>query len=218
MNTQCTRLLLEGEYICDVRYPIEYEVLQDPAEQERVDSWLAGLNMRLARLGGDGAFFMAPLVVTALDQARLRRELLDFRDVYGPAVVMLDLIRQADSLGLVLSPGEYIPLFELESAVANSGTLEMLLRSKLAVIHDGNPRNSVRENLRRLLMHLAKDGYVYLASKETETYRVTGKVEQLYAVLQFLSENKVIPDTEVDETEVDDPDLIDLANADEDPL
>ena len=52
MNTQCTRLLLEGEYICDVRYPTEYEVLQDPAEQERVDSWLAGLNMRLARLGG----------------------------------------------------------------------------------------------------------------------------------------------------------------------
>jgi hypothetical protein len=32
MNTQCTRLLLEGEYICDVRYPTEYEVLQDPGE------------------------------------------------------------------------------------------------------------------------------------------------------------------------------------------
>lgn len=218
MNTQCTRLLLEGEYICDVRYPTEFEVLQDPAEQESVDSWLASLNMRLARLGSDGAFFMAPLVVTALDQTRLRRELLDFRDVYGPAIVMLDLIRQADSLGLALSPGEYIPLFELESAVANSGTLEMLLRSKLAMIHDGNARHSVRENLRRLLMHLAKDGYVFLASRETETYRVTGKVEQLYAVLQFLSENKVIPDTDVDETEVEEPDLVDLANADEDLL
>ena len=216
MNAQCTRLLLTGEYICKFRFPAEYEILQIEEEQEYVDSWLSGLNMRLARLNVDGAFFMSPLVVTSDDQARLRKELLDFRDVYGPAVVMLDLIRQADSLGLTLSPGEYIPLYELEQAVVNSGTLEMLLRSKLAVIHEGNARNTVRENLRRLLMHLAKDGYVFLASKETETYRVTGKVEQLYAVLQFLSENKVIPDTDVDETDLEEPDLMDLASTDED--
>ncbi|MBV7542233.1 hypothetical protein KW835_14130 [Acidovorax sp. sic0104] len=216
MNGQCTRLLLAGEYICDVRYPNEFEILQDELQQEQIDGWLAGINMRLARLNETGAFFMAPLVVTSDDHARLRRELLDFRDVYGPAIVMLDLIRQADSLGITLSPGEYIPLYELEQAVVNQGTLEMLLRTKLAVINEGNPRNSVRENLRRLLMHLAKDGYVFLASKETETYRVTGKIEQLYAVLQFLSENRVIPDTDVDESEIEDPDLIDLANAEED--
>ncbi|WP_218383374.1 hypothetical protein [Acidovorax sp. sic0104] len=199
-----------------MRYPNEFEILQDELQQEQIDGWLAGINMRLARLNETGAFFMAPLVVTSDDHARLRRELLDFRDVYGPAIVMLDLIRQADSLGITLSPGEYIPLYELEQAVVNQGTLEMLLRTKLAVINEGNPRNSVRENLRRLLMHLAKDGYVFLASKETETYRVTGKIEQLYAVLQFLSENRVIPDTDVDESEIEDPDLIDLANAEED--
>lgn len=43
----------------------------------------------------------------------------------------------------------------------------------------------------------------------------TGKIEQLYAVLQFLDENKVVPDTEVDDREEVQEDLVDEANAGE---
>lgn len=215
MNSMCTRLLLAGEYICAVRYRQAFEILQDQGEQDEINAWLGALNMRLARVREDGAFFMAPLVVSVDDQAKLRRELLAFRDVYGPAVQLLDFIRQADSLGLQLSPGELIPLYELEKAVLNSGTLEILLRSRLSVIHEGNARNTVRENLRRLLMHLAKDGYLHLASKETEMYQVTGKIDQLYVVLDYLSNSGVAKSTDVDESEVADPDLVDQAGFDE---
>jgi len=217
MNVRALKLLLAGEYVCPVRYPDEYRILEDADDQEEVNSWLDKLSMRLARLGDEGAFFMAPAFIGTKDITQVKNELLRFRDEYGPAVLLLDFIRQTDAGSVFLSPGEYIPLYELETAVAQSTMLETQLKGLHSVIGGSSQRNSNHENLRKLLEHLAKDGYVVLANKDTGTYQVTGKIEQLYAVQQFLDENKVIPDSEVDDREGDGSmdDLVDAAQADD---
>jgi predicted transcriptional regulator len=217
MNAKVLKLLLAGEYICLVRYRTEFELLEDTAEREEVDAWLLSLGMRLARLGDEGAFFLAHDYIGPKEITQVKNELLKFRDEYGPAVLLLDFIRQADAGRVQLSPGEYIVLYELEAAVSQSSMLETQLKALLGVIINGAMRNTNHENLRKLLEHLARDGYVVLANKDTGTYQVTGKVEQLYAVLQFLDENKVVPDTEVDDREDVEDDLVDLANTGEEP-
>jgi hypothetical protein len=211
VNANVLKLLLKGEYICPVRYADEFAALQDAAEREGVDQWLHKLNMRLARIGDEGAFFLAHDYIGAKDITQVKNELLAFRDVYGPAVQLLDFIRQTDSRTM-LSPGEYLVLYELEAAVSHSSMFETQLKSHLGLITNASARNTNHENLRRLLEHLARDGYVALADKDKGTYQVTGKIEQLYAVLQFLDENKVIPDTEVDDRE-DQDDLVQQAQA-----
>jgi hypothetical protein len=215
MNSALLRLLWAGEYICPVRYPIEYEILGDLTEQEAVNAWLLHANLRLARLGDEGAFFAAPDVIGAADIARIKGELVKFRDTYGPAVLLLDFVRQSDVGGKLLVPGEYIVLYELEKSVSQSSVLETQLKSLLSVISNAAQRNSNHENLRRLLEHLMRDGYVVLANKDTGAYQVTGKIDQLYAVLQFLDEHKVIPDQEVDD--LDESGQQDLLHRDEPP-
>ncbi len=215
MNARVLKLLLAGEYICSVRFRDEFSILEEDDEQEAVNTWLESLNMRLARLGDDGAFFMAPAYIGPKEITQVKNELLKFRDEYGPAVLLLDFIRQTDAGRVFLSPGEYIALYQLEAAVSQSTMLETQLKSLLSVISNAAQRNTNHENLRRLLDQLVKDGYAILANKDSGTYQVTGKIEQLYAVLQFLDENKVIPDAEVDDREADDAagDLVDAAQA-----
>ncbi|MNV90652.1 hypothetical protein D3C71_1850600 [compost metagenome] len=104
-------------------------------------------------------------------------------------------------------------LYELEKAVSQSSVLETQLKSLLGVISNAAQRSSNHENLRRLLEHLMRDGYVMLANKDTGAYQVTGKVDQLYAVLQFLDENKVVPDQEIDD--LDEGSQQDLLDPDE---
>lgn len=215
MNARLLKLLLAGEYICPVRYRMEFELLGDTAEREAVDAWLLSLGMRLARLGDEGAFFLAHDHIGQKEITQVKNELLKFRDEYGPAVLLLDFIRQADAGRVQLSPGEYIVLFQLDAAVSQSSMLETQLKGLLSVITNAAMRNTNHENLRRLLDHLARDGYVVLANKDTGAYQVTGKIEQLYAVLQFLDENKVVPDTEVDDREEVQEDLVDGVNAGE---
>lgn len=57
MNAKTLKLLLAGEYICSVRYRLEFEQLNETAEREEVDAWLSALGMRLGRVGDEGAFF-----------------------------------------------------------------------------------------------------------------------------------------------------------------
>jgi len=211
MNAKVLKLLLAGEYICPVRYRTEFDMLEDTSEREDVDAWLLSLGMRLARLGDEGAYFLAYDYIGPKEITQVKNELLKFRDEYGPAVLLLDFIRQADAGRVQLSPGEYIVLYQLEAAVSQSSMLETQLKSLLSVITNAAMRNTNHENLRRLLDHLARDGYVVLANKDTGAYQVTGKIEQLYAVLQFLDENKVVPDTEVDDREEVQDDLVDQA-------
>jgi hypothetical protein len=217
MNSRVLKLLLAGEYICSIRYRDEFSILEDADEQESVNTWLESLNMRLARLGEDGAFFMAPAYIGVKEITQVKNELLKFRDEYGPAVQLLDFIRQTDAGSVFLSPGEYIALYQLEAAVSQSTMMETQLKSLLSVISNASQRNTNHENLRRLLDQLVKDGYAILVNKDSGTYQVTGKIEQLYAVLQFLEENKVIPDSEVDDSEAEEAggDLVDAAQADQ---
>lgn len=217
MNAKVLKLLLAGEYICPVRYRTEFELLADATEREEVDAWLLSLGMRLARLGDEGAFFLAYDYIGPKEITQVKNELLKFRDEYGPAVLLLDFIRQADAGRVQLSPGEYLVLYQLEAAVSQSSMLETQLKGLLSVITNAAMRNTNHENLRRLLDHLARDGYVVLANKDTGAYQVTGKVEQLYSVLQFLDENKVVADTEVDDREEVQDDLVDQATAIEEP-
>jgi hypothetical protein len=212
MNAKVLKLLLAGEYICSVRYRTEFDLLEDTVEREEVGAWLLSLGMRLARLGDEGAFFLAHDYIAQKDLIQVKNELLKFRDEYGPAVLLLDFIRQADAERVQLSPGEYIVLYQLESAVSQSSMLETQLKGLLGVITSAAMRSTNHENLRRLLDHLARDGYVVLANKDTGAYQVTGKIDQLYAVLQFLDEHKVVADTEVDDLVEVQEDLVDAAN------
>jgi hypothetical protein len=155
--------------------------------------------MRLARVGADGAWFMAPDRVTDSVASKLRAELREFRDRYGPPVRMLDFIRQTNPANRSCSTGERIQLVELETLVNQSTTLMAHLQALVELIKGGNSRFTVRENLRKLMEHLCNDGYMHLADKGTDTYQVTGKIEQLYSVLTFLDENKAIDDFEADD-------------------
>lgn len=217
MNARVLKLLLDGEYICPYRYDKDYLVLQDEDERAEVNEWLKALGMRLERLGEEGAFYMAYENIGAREITQVKSDFLKFRDEYGPAVLLLDFIRQTDAGQVQLSPGEYIVLYQLEAALDSSTMVEAQLKSLVGVISNAAQRNSNHENLRRLMEHLAKDGYVVLADKDTGAYRVTGKIEQLYAVLEFLDENKVIPDTEVNDREEVANDLVDQAAAGEEP-
>lgn len=198
MNPSTLQLLLAGEYICEYTHADAFRALESEEERDAADAWLRKLGMRLARIGEAGAWFMAPELVTDKVATKLRGELREFRDTYGPALLMLDFIRQSNGERALCAPGERIQLVALETQVSTSTTLAAQLRDLvLGTILGGSQRYSDRENLRKLMEHLAKDGYTVLADRATETWQITGKVEQLYAVLTFLDENKVIAEEDV---------------------
>ena len=201
MKAQTLRALLDGNYICPVAYRREYEFLIETDNEQAADKWLREINMRLARLGTDGAFFMTQQTLSAEDTGRIRDDFQRYRDVYGPAHRMMQIIRSGKD-EFTLTPGEYIQLAELNQAINESPTLESQLRGLQTVIRDGGAKFTNRELLKRLLEHLRNDGYLVMVNVNTEMYQTTGKVDQLKSVLTFLAENTDIVGAVADDEEV----------------
>ena len=200
MRSQTLRCLLDGNYICEYAFPQEYVYLTSDNNETFVNEWLSAIDMRLARVGDDGAFFMAPQALSTDDNARIREEFLRFRDVYGPAIRMLQVIRNAKD-EFSLNPGEYIQHAELVQRINEIAALAEQLRSLVGVIRETDARYTNAELVKRLLEHLRKDGYLVIVDAATEMYRSTGQVMQLTQVLRFLGENAEFARTSQDESE-----------------
>lgn len=198
MKSKTLRSLLDGNFICEYAFPSEYDYLTTDNNEDFVDDWLAAIDMRLARVGDDGAFFMAPKTLSNEDKSRIRDEFLQYRDRHGPALRMLQVIRNAKD-EFSLNPGENIQHAELVQKVNESSSLADQLRSLVGVIRDTEVRYTNSELLRKLLEHLRKEGYLVVIDAATELYRSTGKVQQLTQFLRFLGENANFAQSNPDE-------------------
>lgn len=185
------RLLMQGQFICPIAYQSEYLWLLEGGNQSQVDQWLAQIEMRLARTHEDGAFFAAPLSLQSSDVARVRDSLKQFRDTYGPMVRMFNLVREAKP-EFGCTSGDFVQLAEIEQAVNESPILEGQLRAMVPIISKSSQRFSNREVLKRMLETMREGGYLVLANAQNETYRVTGKIDHLHAVLEFIIEQEPI--------------------------
>lgn len=205
MRPETLNTLLAGHFVCQYAYPQAYADLSEPGESERVDQWLQSLDRRLARLGDDGAFFVAPMQVHTNEQAaKVKADLARFSEVYGLLVEMLNLMRltKEEFRGV---PGEYVQLADILLKVNEDTTLVNRLRELR--IPGADSRLSNNELLRKMLEKLRVDGYLVLSNPSTETYQITGKVDHLHAVMQYLVENvpeltdNALPDTDHTEDE-----------------
>lgn len=214
MRNETLRLLLGGQYVCEIAYPHAFEYLLSAGQEQFVNEWLGAIEMRLARIGDTGAFFMAPKVLSADDASRIRDEFMRFRDLYGPAIRMLQVIRAAkDEFELI--PGVYIQHAELVQKVNDSPATVEQLRNLVGLIRQTEARYNNAELMKKLLEHLRGEGFLVLSDESTEMYRTTGKLEQLTQVLRFLGENadfSKAAEEEADSTEVVD-DLFDQTSS-----
>jgi hypothetical protein len=187
MKPETLNTLLAGHFVCQYAFPDAYEDLSDPGEPEEVDKWLQRIGRRLSRLGADGAFFAAPLQVHTNEQVnKVKADLARFRDVYGLLVETLNLVRLAKE-GFRGVPGEYVQLADILIKVNEDTTLVSRLRELR--IPGADSRLSNNELLRKMLERLRSDGYLIVSNPSTETYQITGKVDHLHAVMQYLVEN-----------------------------
>jgi len=205
MKSKTLRSLLDGEYICEFAFPQEYAFLIREDQAAWVNEWLSALDMRLARVSDDGAFFITPIEMEPSDMARIRDEFLRFRNVYGPYVRMLQIIRSAKD-DFTLQPGEFLQHAELVQSINENASLAVQLRALTGIIRDTEARYTNAELAKRLLEHLRKDGYLVVVNEATEMYRSTGKITQLTQVLTFLAENSEIGSSESTEADAEESD------------
>ena len=182
------KLLGEGAFICQTRYPEEFEALQEPQGQEKAEQWLGDIGYRLSRLSDDGAFFMAHSIVTSEMRAKLREEMRNVRSKFQPVVGFLETLRQSQGRDPRIHAGEVIWGSEITEAVRTSSLLERRVMD-MRDINGARPTDSVSERVNRMLASLESEGYLTQSDAAHRGYKITGKVDYLYQMISFMAAN-----------------------------
>ena len=190
MSTLETALkrLAEGRFVCEMRYPEEFAVLQESEGRRRADEWLASIGYRLARLSEDGAFFMAHAVVTPGLRLRLRDELRAVRGKLEPVVGFMETLRQSQGRSPHIHAGDMLWESEISEAVRASPLLERRLLD-MREIGGARVSDSAIDRVRRMLAHLQNEGYIVETNPTSKGYQVTGKIDYLYQLIGFIADN-----------------------------
>jgi hypothetical protein len=179
--------LLAGEFICPVAHPVGYALLSEEEHRAVAEAWVAVLGKRLVRLGDEGAFFLAPDIADNEARKAVRESLRSVRVQLSPIVPVLEAIRQAQGQDAHLQPG----LTLWESELAERVRLTPALEQQVMELSLSGMRldSSSNDRISRMLDFLEKERYAVKVDEKSSGYRLTGKIEFLYAVLEVIAEN-----------------------------
>ena len=187
-------LLLSGEFVCAVRYPDAWCFLEDEAQRREAEQFLGKLGRGLARTRQGGAWFAAYTQIGTEERRLIRDGFAEIKHNLRFLVGFFVHVMQALRQDQFLSPGSLIESHRLMAVIDGNPSLrgELLALSSLGKGPAGD--GGLRPTLERLLKRLTDDGYLVLANPEREIYEVTGKIEYLQEVVDFLMTHQSIPD------------------------
>lgn len=182
------RHLAAGEFIDNVRFQDEFEVLNTPEGLQKAKDWLDAIGYQLVQIEKGGAFFSAYGQLDLQTKAAVREDMRNLRQKLHPAVQFLETIRQGQARGATLRPGDLVTLDELMSAARSNAAFDQRLQD-MKDVWGARATDSSQDRLERILSLLVRDGYLKEENPNHKVFMVTGKIAWLYELLTLMNEN-----------------------------
>lgn len=187
-------LLLRGEFICHVSYPEAYEYLSHAKHIQEVQKYLAKIGLDLQQTEQKSAFYVVYQQLDEANRKATKDEFTLIKQQLRPLVQFMALLLRVTNNEEVLATGAFIKKHQLMAKIDDNHDLSLQLTDIANQFSQLDKTTSGR--LDRLLKLLEKHGYLKLKNAETETYYMTGKIEYLQQVIDYLMEHEGIVEVE----------------------
>lgn len=173
---EACRKLLAREVICALGHPAEWAVLSDPDQIDDVTDTLGALGYRLVMTGNRNGYFLTEeSPARAEDQLRRDAQSLvtECRRIEDVTALLFAVLPDQEPPGFrtVIRAGSII------EAASTSSTVEDLLNR--ATANRKMTSETVSSKVINLLDGLAKNGYLTVESRRTDTYQVTARFDMM---------------------------------------
>jgi len=205
MFDKAMSLLLSGEFICEVRYPDAYRFLAVESNQKDANAYLARIGRTLASTELGGAWYAAYDRVDQDEKRAIKEEFVRVKQKVRFLVEFFVKSMRASNREVFYSRGDKIEAHALMAAIDGNPGLRAEFQALGNVGRGGATDGKMKGSLDRHLRMLVDDGYLIVSNAEREIYQVTGKIEYLTEIVQFLMTTDNIPDDVGDEQETTAP-------------
>ncbi|MFM0473991.1 condensin complex protein MksE [Paraburkholderia strydomiana] len=198
-------LLLKGEFVCEVRYPDAYRFLSVEAHQKDVNAYLARIGRTLATTEQGGAWYAVYDRINQDEKRAIKEEFTQIKQKIRFLVEFFVKSMRATSQEVFYSRGDKIEAHALMAAIDGNPGLRAEFQALGTVGRGGATDGKMKSSLDRQLTLLVDLGYLIVSNAEREIYQVTGKIEYLTEIVQFLMATDNIPEDIEDEPETTAP-------------
>lgn len=183
--------LIQGAFVCPNTDNPNYEALKnDKAFRLDVDAWLRSAGFQLNETAMGGAFFAGARHINLADHAtEIRSQFKEAYEANAFTTLFLNLLRAARDASLEFKSGELLRSDEIFQALSTSETHLARLRMLWNKLVKKNKDLNNYDMLIACLDELAERGYLLCEDKKLGNYRVCGKIEHLFDMIEYAIEH-----------------------------
>lgn len=187
-ESEILRLILSNNFICPVSNPDVFKYIDsDSRVFDRLKSYLSPFDIEFTKLKDIDVYVGLNISPNEVDKRAVVKQFEDVFHNIEPIIEMIACLAAADQDGSVLSMGESLTLAEL-TLIANENKHFESMLNEIAILL-GVTKKANDEKIEALLERLRRHGLVRLIDSSKKVYRVTGKIDYIYSINNYILEN-----------------------------
>lgn len=189
-----TEALLNAKFICPYTDRESYLLLNDRDKRIKVESTLSDLNRTLKQTSRGGAYYAVYKTLDSKNKSSVKRTIQEHHELIRPVVGFIALISEAQQSDSVVSSGGIITQAIVINQVNSSQSLEARLDKicRLPKVRQRKHLQTTQEKVEQVFDFLKKTDLLTLSSRERGEYTVTGKIDFMYELLEFIDSRENI--------------------------
>ncbi|MFM2477170.1 condensin complex protein MksE [Celerinatantimonas sp. MCCC 1A17872] len=185
--------LLAGEFICQVSDEVAFAHLNDEQTAQDFDHYLRPLNRRLVKSDSGGVFYLGYVNLTPTAREQLAKQFSETIQSLLPLLEWMQLVQEAMGQDRALTAGDTLKLQEFVLRCEDNQSLRQRLQT-LALDRFFNSHSDALDNQVKLIFRRLKEhGYLLQPHSERHYYIVTGKIDYLIEVIDFIRHEEHLP-------------------------
>lgn len=185
--------LLEGAFICAETDEHHYRKLERENLREDLNHFLRPLNRRIAQSEDGSVFFLAYQQLDEHARAALSSQFNQTIQSLMPMLEWMQLVQETMGRDGALCAGDTIRLQEFALKVEDNQSLKQrlsqLASDRLFKSNSDQPDMQIKQLFKRI----KELGYVHQPNKDSQVFRVTGKIEHLIELVRFIKDEENLP-------------------------
>lgn len=195
--SQVLESLLSGNFICPATDLDAYKTLKDDRTRREINQALMLMSRELQCTSRTSAYYVT---YKTIDDHNRRQVTTLMGNVYGiirPVVKFIATVSEAAQVETVMVGGDELNVPVLSAQIQSSPSLMNKLDSiyRLPKVSRKKVRETASEKLDVVVEFLVKEGVAHLVNKERQLYVMTGKLDFVYEVLDFIDMHEKVVET-----------------------
>ncbi|ECW1082731.1 hypothetical protein S518_003427 [Salmonella enterica subsp. enterica] len=195
--SQVLESLLSGSFICPATDRDAYKTLKDDRTRREINQVLTLMSRELQCTSRTSAYYVTYKTIDDHNRRQVTMLMSNIHGIIRPVVKFIATVSEAAHVETVMVGGDELNVPVLSAQIQFSPRLMEKLDSiyRLPKVSRKKVRETASEKLDVVVEFLVKEGIAHLVNKERQLYVMTGKLDFVYEVLDFIDMHEKIVET-----------------------